>query len=158
MKILTTPHMDRCIGCHACSLACSRLVHRRLSWNTAGIRIQSSGGLSTQFLATVCMACEPAPCAAVCPTGAFSQRPGGGVRVKSRLCIRCGECAGACPLDAIYLDHDGRPFVCIHCGLCVEFCPHECLALKIVADSPNILPDGLRQQPADGTQDGEADL
>ncbi len=46
-KILTTPRMERCIGCHSCSLACARLVNRRLSWDTAGIRIVSSGGLST---------------------------------------------------------------------------------------------------------------
>ena len=49
MKILTTPRMERCIGCHSCSLACARLVHQRLSWDTAGIRIASSGGLSTGF-------------------------------------------------------------------------------------------------------------
>ena len=49
MKILTTPRMERCIGCHSCSLACARLVHKRLSWDTAGIRIASSGGLSTGF-------------------------------------------------------------------------------------------------------------
>ena len=28
MKILTTPRMERCIGCHSCSLACARLVHQ----------------------------------------------------------------------------------------------------------------------------------
>ncbi len=27
MKILSTPRMERCIGCHSCSLACARLVH-----------------------------------------------------------------------------------------------------------------------------------
>lgn len=133
--------MDRCIGCHACSLACARLVHKSLSWNTVGIRIQSSGGLSTQFLARVCMACDPAPCAAACPTGAFSKRPGGGVRVKSRHCIRCGACAEACPVDAICLDRDQTPFVCIHCGRCVAFCPHGCLELTVL-DSPDAPGDG----------------
>jgi Fe-S-cluster-containing dehydrogenase component len=39
-----------------------------------------------------------------CPTGAYSQRKGGGVRVKKSLCIHCGDCAEACPVDAIYLD------------------------------------------------------
>ena len=33
------------------------------------------------------------------------------------------------PVDAIYLDPSGEPFVCIHCGRCVEFCPHDCLEL-----------------------------
>jgi Fe-S-cluster-containing dehydrogenase component len=128
MKILTTPRMERCIGCHSCSLACARLVHQRLSWDTAGIRIRSSGGLSTGFEATNCLACDPAPCVKVCPTGAYSQRKGGGVKVRIKLCIQCGDCAKACPVSAIYLDECGRPYVCIHCGRCVQYCPHDCLA------------------------------
>ncbi|SKA96735.1 Fe-S-cluster-containing dehydrogenase component [Paucidesulfovibrio gracilis DSM 16080] len=135
MKMLTTPRMERCIGCHACSLACARLVHGRISWDTAGIRIKSSGGLSTGFEARVCVACDPAYCAQACPTGAMTQRRGGGVIVKKKLCIRCGECARACPVDAIHLDQTGQPFVCIHCGRCVSFCPHDCLELVDV-DTP----------------------
>jgi len=122
--------MERCIGCHSCSLACARLVHKTLSWNKAGIRIRSSGGLSTGFEAVYCLACDPAPCAEACPTGAFSQRKGGGVKVKRELCIRCGECAKACPVDAVYMGgDDGWPYVCIHCGRCVPFCPHDCIEL-----------------------------
>jgi hypothetical protein len=56
MKILRTPRMERCIGCHSCSLACARLVHKQLSWDKAGIRIQSTGGLSTGFEAMPCLA------------------------------------------------------------------------------------------------------
>ncbi len=129
MKILTTPRMERCIGCHSCSLACARLVHQRLSWDTAGIRIASSGGLSTGFEARTCLACTQAPCAAACPTGAYSQRRGGGVIVRMNICIRCGNCARACPVDAIYLDPTGDPFVCLHCGQCVPYCPHDCLEM-----------------------------
>ena len=70
----------------------------------AGIRIMSTGGLSTGFDARTCLACDPAPCAAVCPTSAFSQRPGGGVVVRKKQCIRCGECIGACPVDAVSQD------------------------------------------------------
>ncbi|MDK2874111.1 MAG: hypothetical protein PWQ64_1875, partial [Desulfomicrobiaceae bacterium] len=38
MKRLVAARMDRCIGCHSCSLACARLVHKLLSWEHAGIR------------------------------------------------------------------------------------------------------------------------
>jgi Fe-S-cluster-containing dehydrogenase component len=71
MKILTTPRLERCIGCHSCSLACARLVHQRLSWDMAGIRIASSGGLSTGFEARTCLACNPAPCELPVPPGTF---------------------------------------------------------------------------------------
>jgi ferredoxin len=55
------------------------------------------------------------------------------VVVRKKLCIRCGECARACPVDAVYLAPDGEPFVCIHCGRCVPFCPHDCLETVTVA-------------------------
>lgn len=130
MKILRAPRMERCIGCHSCSLACARLVHKTLSWDKAGIRIRSSGGLSTGFEANICLACDPAPCVIACPTGAFSQRKGGGVIVKRSLCIRCGECARACPVDAVYMGKDDSlPYVCIQCGRCVPYCPHDCIEM-----------------------------
>jgi Fe-S-cluster-containing dehydrogenase component len=113
------------------------LVHKNLSWDTAGIRISSSGGLSTGFEARTCLACMVAPCAAACPTGAYSQRKGGGVVVRRNLCIKCGQCASACPVEAVCLDSTGEPFVCIHCGRCVSFCPHDCLELEDVEDGRN---------------------
>lgn len=129
MKQLITPRMDQCIGCQSCSLACSRLVYKKISWNTAGIRIHSSGGLSTGFVASRCLACDPAPCAQTCPTGAYSPRPGGGVIVKKDLCIKCEKCILVCPVDAIYQDQSGNVYVCIHCGQCVQFCPQDCLEI-----------------------------
>jgi Fe-S-cluster-containing dehydrogenase component len=122
-------HMERCIGCYSCSLACSRLVYKRLSWEECGIRIRTAGGMSTGFEVRHCVACDPAPCVAACPTCAFSQRKEGGVKVDMSLCIRCGACAEACPVDAIFMSRDDNtPYVCIHCGRCVPFCPHGCLA------------------------------
>ena len=133
MKILRALRMERCIGCYSCSLACARLVHGSLSWKRSGIRIHSAGGLSTGFEAQVCLACDPAPCAEACPTGAMRQRKVGGVVYTKSLCIQCGDCARACPVDAIYMDPEtNAPVVCIHCGRCVEFCPHDCLEMVTV--------------------------
>lgn len=129
MKQLTTPRIDQCIGCQSCSLACARLVYQKISWNAAGIRIHSSGGLSNGFVANRCLACDPAPCADACPTEAFTPRPGGGVIMKKRYCIQCLQCLDACPVDAIYADRQGDVYVCIHCGQCVNFCPQDCLEM-----------------------------
>ena len=137
MKKLTTPRIDRCIGCHSCSIACARLVHKQISWDTAGIRIKSSGGLTTGFKTNHCLACDPAPCADACPTGAFSRRRGGGVIVKKKLCINCGDCVIACPIDAIFQDYSGAVYVCIHCGRCVDFCPHNCLEMEEIDAGTN---------------------
>ncbi len=130
MKILTAPHMERCIGCHSCALACARLVHKRLSWETSGIRIHSTGGLSSGFTAERCLACEPAPCVAACPTGALAQRKQGGVIFKKKLCILCGDCVPACPVNAIFQESDGTIYVCVQCGQCVDYCPHDCLEMR----------------------------
>lgn len=136
MKRLAASKMERCIGCYSCSLACSRLVHQRLSWSAAGIRIHTSGGMSSGFEAKVCVACDPAPCALACPTEALTQRSGGGIKVKRALCIRCGKCADACPVDAVYLGaEDGLPYICVHCGRCVAFCPQGCLELMDIEGS-----------------------
>lgn len=129
MKQLSATRMERCIGCHCCSLACARLVHKSLSWETAGIRILSSGGLSTGFVSKLCLACDPAPCATACPTGSLRQRKGGGIIQQKKFCIQCGKCAEHCPVDAVARDRQGNPYICIHCGNCVPFCPHECLEL-----------------------------
>lgn len=131
MKKLSAIGMDRCIGCHSCSMACARLVHKQFSWINAGIHIHTSGGLSTGFEASVCLACNPAACAAVCPTGACVQRAGGGVKKNPKVCIRCGKCAEACPVEAVHIDPEtSTPHVCIHCGHCVAYCPHDCLVLQ----------------------------
>jgi Fe-S-cluster-containing hydrogenase component 2 len=130
MKILRARHMERCIGCYLCSLACARLVHGCLSWKRSGIRIRSSGGISTGFEAQVCLACDPAPCVQACPTEALQQRPSGGVTFDPEQCRQCGLCAEACPVGAIYMDPElDQPIVCLHCGRCVSFCPHGCLEM-----------------------------
>jgi len=141
MKRLRAIDMKRCIGCYSCVLACARLVHKSFSWDKAGIQISSSGGLSTGFEATFCLACDPPPCAQVCPTQALSPRKGGGIRLNSKNCIGCQKCVQACLIGAIRFDPDQKkPIFCIHCGQCTQFCPHQCIVLtenQTKKDQPN---------------------
>ena len=129
-KILKAVAMERCIGCYSCMLGCARLVHQSLSMVRSGIQVRSLGGLTAGFEARYCLACNPAPCVEACPTGAFEQRAGGGIRYKQKRCLRCGLCAEACPVDVVIMDNEsGEPVVCLHCGRCVAFCPHDCIAM-----------------------------
>ena len=126
MKTLIAPRMERCIGCHSCSLACARMVHKHLSWDKAGIRIVSSGGLSTGFEAKTCLACDPAPCADACPTGAYSQRRGGGVVVRRNSASAAGSARRRVPSMPYILTPLGSP-------LCAFIAGDACLSVPMTA-------------------------
>jgi len=53
-------------------------------------------------------------------------------KVDMELCIGCGACAEACPVDAVKVQ-DGKAQVdaetCLECGLCVDECPHGAISL-----------------------------
>ncbi|MGN0961790.1 MAG: 4Fe-4S binding protein [Christensenellales bacterium] len=47
--------------------------------------------------------------------------------VDSNTCVGCGTCVGACPVNAISFDANGKAVIdqeiCIHCGTCEGVCP-----------------------------------
>lgn len=47
-----------------------------------------------------------------------------------KLCIQCGDCVPACPVNAIFQEGDGTIYVCLQCGQCVNYCPHDCLEMR----------------------------
>lgn len=57
----------------------------------------------------------------------------GGPLVCSSGCIGFGDCARACPFDALHLDERGLPVVdlakCTGCGICVKECPRGQITL-----------------------------
>jgi carbon-monoxide dehydrogenase iron sulfur subunit len=124
---------ERCIGCKQCQIACA--VAHSASKNLLGAvsetpiprpRILVSPGLylDTSF-PNKCRHCNPAPCMAVCPTGAISRDPDMEiVVVDGHRCIVCAMCALVCPFDvltfypSIGLESDKT--VALKCDHCIE--------------------------------------
>ena len=98
----------RCIGCHACSVACKSEFDVALGVNRSWVEYVEKGtypNVGRSFLPRLCNHCSEPPCVYVCPTNATYKRQKDGVVVVDQgLCIGCKYCLQACPYDARYLD------------------------------------------------------
>lgn len=75
---------------------------------------------------------------------AAASRLAGGPLACSVGCIGFGDCARACPFDAIAMDERGLPVIdpvkCTGCGICVRECPRGQIALlEMVPDAAPIV-------------------
>lgn len=98
--------LKRCIGCHACSVACKEAHGTRPGVRRSRVERVFEGSYPSVRKTSVpmlCMHCENAPCMAVCPTGATYKREDGIVAINKDECIGCGSCATACPYEARHL-------------------------------------------------------
>jgi len=130
----------KCIGCHACTVACKTENHVPLTVNRTWVKYVEKGTYpSTRrvFQVTRCNHCENPPCVTICPVTAMYQRKDGIVDFSSERCIGCKACMQACPYDSIYIDPDnGTAAKCHFCahrtevGLepsCVVVCPEHAI-------------------------------
>lgn len=88
--------LDKCIGCHACEVACKNENGIALGeyWNRV-LQIGPHGtfpDLEQYWLPVQCQQCEDAPCVHVCPTGASYRDADGKVLVDKEKCIGCNYC------------------------------------------------------------------
>lgn len=109
-------NLDRCVGCHACSTACT--VHHGLPKGVrwSGVCELTEGtypNLATMFLPTLCMQCSKPLCVTACTQGASTIGDDGVVQIDRGKCTGCGMCVAACPYGArtvvsgIVSNHDG---------------------------------------------------
>ena len=130
----------KCIGCHACTVACKTENHVPVGVNRTWVKYVEKGRFPNtrrHFQVTRCNHCENAPCVAICPVTAMYQRPDGIVDFDSERCIGCKACMQACPYDAIYIDPKTNTAAkCNYCahrvevGLepaCVTVCPEQAI-------------------------------
>ena len=130
----------KCIGCHACSVACKAENEVPLSVNRTWVKYVETGAYpnsTRHFQVTRCNHCANPPCTRICPTEAMYQRADGIVEFDPSVCIGCKACMQACPYDAIYIDPDsGTAAKCHYCAhrtelnldpACVVVCPEHAI-------------------------------
>ncbi len=130
----------KCIGCHACTVACKSEHNVPIGVNRTWVKYIEKGEFpNTRRLFSVmrCNHCENAPCVSICPVTALYSRADGIVDFDNRRCIGCKSCMQACPYDALFIDPDTNTAAkCNYCahridiGLepaCVIICPEEAI-------------------------------
>ena len=130
----------RCIGCHACTVACKSENDVPLGDFRTWVKYTEVGqfpDVRRHFAVLRCNQCSDAPCMTICPTSALHKRPDGIVDLEQDICIGCKSCMHACPYDALYINEQhGTAEKCHFCahrtemGLapaCAVVCPTEAI-------------------------------
>ncbi|MCH9036215.1 MAG: polysulfide reductase NrfD [Chloroflexi bacterium] len=138
---------NRCIGCHACTVACKQEHGVPLGVTRTYVKQVVVGAFPdsrNHFQVTRCNQCDEPPCVDACPTTAMFQRSDGIVDFDRDICIGCKACIAACPYDAIYIDPESHSAEkCNFCtsridvGLepaCVVVCPTQAILVGDLND------------------------
>jgi Fe-S-cluster-containing dehydrogenase component/DMSO reductase anchor subunit len=138
-------HMDLCVGCHACEVACAEQnnLPAHTQWRRVG-EVQSGTFPDTKsyFLSSGCNHCLDAACAKGCPVDAYEINDKGIVVHLDDVCIGCGYCTWNCPYSVPHLQEDRR--IVTKCDMChnrlaegedpacVQACPAGAIEIETV--------------------------
>lgn len=123
--------LNRCVGCHACTIACKAEwdvpVDKERNWVKRLGPANTPEGLASTYYPGLCNHCNEPSCVPVCPadtiekiftdkkTGAtktmavaatYKDPFNGTVQIDQERCLGCGACADACPYGARYVNTD----------------------------------------------------
>lgn len=148
---------SRCIGCHACTVACKSENGVPVDSFRTWVKYTERGTfpeVKRSFAVLRCNQCTAAPCVTICPVNALEKRADGIVDVDPAACIGCKSCMQGCPYDALYIHPDkGTAEKCHFCahrtevGLapaCAVVCPTEAI-IPGDFDDPESLVSRLRR-------------
>lgn len=161
----------RCIGCHACTVACKSEHEDPIGVNKTWVSYIEKGSypdVTRDFHVMRCNHCADAPCVEICPTACLETRDDGIVDFDPGRCIGCKACMQACPYDAIMIHPEwGTATKCNYCShradtgrepACVTVCPAEAIVPGNLADPQSKIAqivageDVMVRKPEKGTQ------
>jgi len=139
---------QRCIGCHACTVACKAEHQVPLGSFRTWVKNVEKGtypDVRRHVAVLRCNHCVDAPCVNICPTRALFHRRDAIVDFDPAHCIGCKACMAACPYDALYVDPDTQTAAkCNYCAHRIEFrmeppcvtaCPEQAIIAGDLSDS-----------------------
>jgi len=136
--------LDRCVGCHACIIACSNENNEQQTVNWREVHTFNEyhhPRLPAFNLSLSCNHCADPACLKNCPARAYAKDPvTGAVIHNSAHCIGCKYCTWVCPYDAPKINHaTGTVEKCIFCHerlktgkapACASACPTGALQFE----------------------------
>ncbi len=150
----------KCIGCHACSVACKEEQQVPLGVYRTWVKYVEKGEFphtQRNFTVLRCNHCEQAPCVTICPVTALYKRSDGIVDFDPDVCIGCKACMQACPYDALYIDPNNNTAAkCNFCahrvenGLqpsCEVVCPTQAIVSGDLDDATSPISQLITREP-----------
>ena len=123
--------LDKCVGCHACAIACKAEWEVPTQYGRNWLRrlgpSNTKHGLASTYYPGLCNHCDQPSCVDACPadpvTMEFKDKKtgktvtmevaatwkdpfNGTVQIDKKRCLGCGACADACPYGARYINPD----------------------------------------------------
>jgi Fe-S-cluster-containing dehydrogenase component/formate-dependent nitrite reductase membrane component NrfD len=152
--------LRKCIGCHACTIACKAEHDIPIGVNRCWVKTVEKGTFPDArrfFFPVLCNQCDAAPCVRICPTRALFKRGDGIVDLDGEACIGCRACMQACPYDQLFIDPGTRTAEkCNFCAnrieqellpACVIVCPTECRVFGDLDDPSSAVARIVAAQP-----------
>lgn len=132
-------HLDRCVGCLGCQLACA--VEHSASKNLFAAIAETPRpryrlyveSAAEQKIPLTCRQCDPAPCLEACIAGSTYRDERGVVMQRDERCVGCWTCLMVCPYGVVGRQQERRIAVkCDRCPdlevpSCVSACPTKAL-------------------------------
>lgn len=135
--------LNKCVGCHACVVACQ--IENGKDQNTPWREISTFNSFQHPKLpvfhySLACNHCEDAPCMNSCPALAYSKDTLGNIKHHANKCIGCKYCTWTCPYNAPnFVKQNGVVEKCTLCQhrlednlkpACANLCPTGALNFK----------------------------